>query len=115
MGTGDTLKLARALKLPDTVVPVVVQALGYPAESYEAGGQTRKLPFESLFYEMEYGLPFVEDPAVTEELRAEKLIQQEAPLPWRDAELAFVTRALGLEERVAFRGTRPAVGAGGGD
>ena len=40
------------------------------------------------------------DPAVEEELRAEKLIQQEAPLPWRPAEMEYLMKALGLEQMV---------------
>jgi hypothetical protein len=82
-------------------VPVVLLAVGYPAESWEAGGQTRKAPFESLFHEGEWGKPFKHDPAVDEELRREKMIQQEAPLPWRQAEMRYITKALGLEEELA--------------
>jgi hypothetical protein len=75
-------------------------AVGYPAESWEAGGQTRKAPFESLFFEMEYGKPFKPDPQVEEELKRARMIQEPAPLPWRDAELQFVVRALGLQEQI---------------
>lgn len=49
---------------------------------------------------MEYGRPVLEDPAVVEELRREKLIQPQAPLAWRDAELKYLRQALGLETRV---------------
>ena len=34
-----------------------------------------------------------------EELKQEKLIQEPAPLPWRDEELKYVVRGLGIEER----------------
>ena len=44
-------------------------AVGYPAESWEAGGQTQKAPFDRLFSEMQYGKPFKTDPAVWDELR----------------------------------------------
>ena len=33
-------------------------------------------------------------------MRAEKLIQQEAPLPWRPAEMEYLMKALGLEALV---------------
>lgn len=93
-------QVGKLLNLPETAVPVCLQSVGYSAESWEAGGQTRKAPFESLFSEMRAGDPFPEDPGVTEELRAEKLIQDEAPLPWRDAEIRYLMRALELEDRI---------------
>ncbi|MBF8286455.1 MAG: Nitroreductase protein, partial [Dehalococcoidia bacterium] len=53
-----------------------------------------------LFSEMQYGKSFKTDSAVWDELREAKMLQQEAPLPWRDAELKYLMRALGLEERI---------------
>lgn len=100
MGGFRLQEVARLLKLPESAIPVCLMSVGYPAESWEAGGQTLKAPFESLFFEGEYGRPFVEDPAVTEELKREKLIQQPAPLPWREAELQFLARALGLKDTI---------------
>jgi nitroreductase len=93
-------QVGELLDLPETAVPVCLLAVGYPAESWEAGGQTKKAPFESLFFENTHGKPFEADPAVDEELRAEKLIQREAPLPWRAAEMAHLMKALGLEQMV---------------
>jgi nitroreductase len=93
-------KVAKLFNLPDTAVPVCIQALGYPAESWEAGGQTRKPPLSDMFYEMEVGQPFQTDPSVDEELTRAKLHQPQAPLPWRDAELEYLTRALALEKTV---------------
>ncbi len=90
-------QVANLLDLPDTAVPICLQSVGYPAESWEAGGQTRKAPFEQLFHEGRHGRPFLVDPEVEEQLRAEKLLQREAPLPDRDDELRYVMRALGLE------------------
>ena len=90
-------QIGKLLKLPDTAVPVCLLSVGYPAESWEAGGQTGKAPFESLFSEMEYGEPFGLSPEVEEELKREKLIQEQAPLPWREAELRYLHQALGLE------------------
>jgi hypothetical protein len=48
---------------------------------------------------MEYGRPFKSDSTVDEELKAAKLIQEAAPLPWRDAELKYLVNALGLDEK----------------
>ncbi len=91
-------KVTKLLKLPETATIVCVQSVGYPAESAVAGGQTVKAPFESLFSEMEYGQPMARDPKTVEELKLAKLIQEAAPLPWRDEELKYVVRALGIEE-----------------
>jgi nitroreductase len=91
-------KLTKLLKLPETATLVCVMSVGYPAESWEAGGQTRKAPFEDLFSEMEYGRAFQTDSAVWDELREEKMLQEEAPLPWRDEELKYVVRGLGIDE-----------------
>ena len=93
-------QVGKLLNLPESAVPVCLMAVGYPAESWEAGGQTKKAPFDSLFSEMEYGKPFKTDPAVWDELRQAKLLQEEAPLAWRDEELKYLMTALGLEERV---------------
>lgn len=90
-------KVAKMFNLPETAVPICVQALGYPAESWEAGGQTPKPPLGQMFFDMEVGKPFESDPKVEAELKAAKLIDEPAPLPWRDAELEFLMRALGLE------------------
>ncbi len=93
-------QVANLLKLPDSAVPVCLMAVGYPAESWEAGGQTVKAPFDTLFSEMEYGKAFARDEAVVEELKRDKMFQTPAPLPWRDAELKYLIQALGIEERI---------------
>lgn len=106
MGTGSTAKVASLLGLPETAMPVCLQALGYPAEEWEAGGQTVKLPFERLFFEMKCGTPFPEDPAVVEELKAAKLIQAPAPLPWRDAEFRWLAEVFDLPAKAAAGAAR---------
>jgi nitroreductase len=93
-------QIGKLLDLPESAVPVCLQAVGYSAEQWEAGGQTVKPPFESLFYEMRHGQPFAADPCVDDELRREKMLGEPAPLAWRDAELAYLMQALGLEERI---------------
>ncbi len=90
-------QVAGLLELPATAIPVCLQSVGYPAESWEAGGQTKKRPFTDLFFEDTHGSPFEPDPSVDEELRSAGMLQEEAPLPWRDEELAYVMKALGLE------------------
>jgi hypothetical protein len=50
-----------------------------------------------MFFDMEVGKPFESDPKVVEELKAAKLIDEPAPFPWRDEELKYLMRALGLE------------------
>jgi len=104
-------QVGKLLNLPDSAVPVALMAVGYPAESWEAGGQTVKAPFDSLYSEMEYGKAFKQDPAVNEELKAVGMIHPEAPLPWRDAELAYLETALGLERKILAitfgQGTQP--------
>ncbi len=61
-------------------------------------------PFESLFFEMEYGRPMELSTQTVEELKRARLIQEPAPLPWRDEELKYVVRALGIEEQKQARG-----------
>jgi nitroreductase len=103
--------VGKLLNLPESAVPVCLQAVGYSAEQWEAGGQTVKPPFESLFFEMTHATPFTADPAVDEEMRREKMLQAPAPLPWREAELNYLMRGLGLEERITafpIPGTAPA-------
>ena len=90
-------RVAKLYNLPETATPICIQALGYPAESWEAGGQTPKTPLEEMFFDMEVGKPFKSDPKVVEELTEAKLYQTPAPLPWRDDELKYLMGALSLE------------------
>ena len=93
-------KLTKLLKLPETADRLVRACRSATRPSpWEAGGQTQKAPFDELFYEMEYGRPSSPTPTVDEELKAAKLIQEAAPLPWRDAELKYLVNALGLDEQ----------------
>jgi len=94
IGVPAQKKLKRALGLPKDSKILVVQTVGYPAECPEAGGQRPRLPFEARFYLNRCGEPFPRDPAVVEELKRDKMIQDPAPLPWRAAELDYLSRAL---------------------
>ncbi len=100
MGGPVLWRVAKRLKVPDTGIPLALQALGYAAESWQAGGQTAKPPLGELFFEMEHGKPFESDPAVEEDLRKAGLIQDPAPLPWRDAELRYLVKAVDLDTRL---------------
>jgi hypothetical protein len=51
-----------------------------------------------MFFEGRYGTPFRRDPAVVEELKAARMIQEEAPHPWRQAEIRGISRMFGLPE-----------------
>jgi nitroreductase len=100
-------QVGKLLKLPETAIPVCLMSVGYPAESWEAGGQTSKPPFSDLFFEMEYGSIFEPDPEVEEELKQEGMIQAPAPLPWREAELKYLSHALSLQWQLAVGGGPP--------
>jgi nitroreductase len=97
LGTGDPDRVRRKLGLPESCRVLIIQTVGYPAESPEAGGQRPRLPFGRLFHLNGYGKPFPRDPDVVAELKKDELLQAEAPLPWREAELAYLQRALNLK------------------
>jgi hypothetical protein len=89
---------ARILGIPEHLVPIWIQLLGYPAEDPEAGGQRPRSPFESTYFEGRYGTPFERDPAVVDRLKAEGMLMREAPYPWRKEELRGLSRMFGLPE-----------------
>ncbi len=97
LGTGDPDGIRRKLGLPDTCRVLITQTVGYPAESPDAGGQRPRLPFEMLFQLNGYGIPFPRAYEVVEELRADGMLQDPAPRPWREAELEYLRRALNLK------------------
>lgn len=88
----------KALNPPDDWLPLWCLVVGYPAETWEAGGQRPRPPLEELYFEGKYGKPFKRDPQVTEKLKAQKMIQRPAPLPWRKEEVKFLARMFGLPE-----------------
>jgi nitroreductase len=89
-------KLKRALGLPKECDVLLIQTVGYPAESPEAGGQRPRLPFEDLYFLNRYGESFPRDPKVVEGLERDKMLQDPAPLPWRWAELEYLARAFDI-------------------
>jgi nitroreductase len=85
------------LGLPDGCRLLLLQTVGYPAESAEAGGQRPRQEFGSLFHMNQYGKPFPRSEAVVDELKRDRMIQSPAPLPWREAELEYLKHALGIK------------------
>jgi nitroreductase len=97
LGTPNADKIRERLGLPESCRILLLQTVGYPAESPEAGGQRPRQPFEELFHLNAYGEPFPRSSEVVEELRRDGLLRDPAPLPWREAELEFLQRALGVK------------------
>jgi nitroreductase len=100
LGTLLTALNAEAVKRitghPDHLMLLWGQLVGYPAESWEAGGQRPREPFEQTSFEMRYGNPFPRDPKVVEKLKEAKMIQDPAPLPWRQEEIRYLAQMFGL-------------------
>ena len=84
--------------VPDEWIPLYVLLVGYPAESWEAGGQRPRPPFEEQYFEGEYGAPFKRDEAVVEKLKQAKMIQRPATPnnPKRIEEIKRLAERLGL-------------------
>lgn len=97
LGTPNTDRIRERLGLPETARVLLLQTVGYPAESPEAGGQRPRQPFDALFSMNRYGSPFPRSQKVVEELTDDKLFQPSAPVPWREAELEYLKNALGLK------------------
>jgi nitroreductase len=90
-------QIRKNLGLPDSCRLLVLQTVGYPAESPEAGGQRPRLEFGELFHMNKHGNPFPRSEDVVAELKHDRMIQRPAPLPWREAELEYLKRALGIK------------------
>jgi hypothetical protein len=87
-----------AFGVPAHWMPLYAMLVGYPAESWEAGGQRPRPPFGELYFEGGYGKPWRRDPHVVARLTAAKMLQEPAPLPWRQEEIKTLARAFGLPE-----------------
>jgi nitroreductase len=86
-----------ALKVPDDVIPMWMMLVGYPAEDPKAGGQRPRRPLSEQFYRGQWGTPFEEDPAVTERLRRDGMIQPAADGgPARQQEIRELAERFGL-------------------
>ncbi len=92
---GETIR--QGLGMPETCRVLLLQTVGYPAESAEAGGQRPRQPFEKIFQMNNYATPFPRSEQVVAELKNDKMLQAPAPLPWREAELEYLKKALGIK------------------
>ena len=97
LGTPNGEKIRQQLGLPDTCRVLLLQTVGYPAESPQAGGQRPRQAFERLFHMNGYGKAFPRSEKVVDELREDGLLQDSAPLPWREQELEYLQRALDIK------------------
>ena len=97
LGTPHGEQIRENLGLPETARVILLQTVGYPAESADAGGQRPRQPFEKLFHMNGYGKAFPRSDDVLDELREDKMIQDPAPSAWREEELEYLKNALGVE------------------
>lgn len=97
LGTPHGEQIRQNLGMPESCRVVLMQTVGYPLESPEAGGQRPRLPFEDLFHLNGYGKPFPRSQEVVDELTDDEMFQAPAPLPWREAELEYLQKALDLK------------------
>lgn len=95
-GSANWKRIEKAFGLPESCRIVVVQTVGYPAESKDAGGQRPRLPFEQLFQYNSYDNPFPRSEAVVEELKQKKMIQAPAKLPGREEEIEALRQKYNL-------------------
>ena len=97
LGSGNPDGVRQKLGLPDSCRMLVTQTVGYPAESPEGGGQRPRADFEVLFHLNGYQKPFPRSQKVVEQLEKDRMLQEPAPLPWREEELLYLRRALDLK------------------
>lgn len=97
LGTPHGEQIRQNLGLPETARVLLLQTVGYPAESPEAGGQRPRQPFEKLFHMNGYGKAFPRSKEVVAELEQDDMLQTPAPVPWRQAELEYLQKALGIK------------------
>jgi nitroreductase len=86
------------IKPPDYLIPIWVLLVGYPAEDPLTGGQRPREPYEETFFWGSFENPMHRDEKVVESLREKKMLQDEAPAPWRHQEIAALSRMFGLPE-----------------
>jgi nitroreductase len=84
------------LKVPDTWFPMWMLLVGHPAEGIEAGGQRPRRPLAENNFLGTYGVPFPEDPAVTERLKAEGMIQEPMDKDARHKQVRALAERFGL-------------------
>ncbi|MCP3984633.1 MAG: hypothetical protein GY723_09585 [bacterium] len=97
LGTPHGEQIRENLGLPESSRVILLQTVGYPAESPEAGGQRPRQPFEKLFHMNGYGKEFPRSKEVVDELEADGMIQPQGPTAWREEELDYLKNALGVK------------------
>jgi len=97
LGTPHGEQIRQNLGMPESCRILLIQTVGYPAESPEAGGQRPRQPFEQLFHLNGYGNAFPRSQEVVDRLTRDQMFQAPAPLPWREAELEYLQKALDLK------------------
>ena len=95
-GSANWKKVEKAFNFGEQQRVVVVQTVGYPAESKEAGGQRPRQPFEQLFQLNSLANPFPRSQAVVEELTRDRFFQAPAKLPGREEELEALRQKYNL-------------------
>lgn len=97
LGGANLEKIRENLGLPESARILVLQTVGYPAESPDAGGQRPRQPFERLFQMNGYDTAFPRCEDVVAELKRDGMLQEQAPASWREDELEFLKKALNIK------------------
>ena len=90
-------RIRQALGMPETCRILLIQTVGYPAETPEAGGQRPRQPFAEMFHMNRFGNAFPRSSEVVKELKQDRMLQSPAPHAYREAELEFLKAALGIK------------------
>jgi hypothetical protein len=85
-----------ALKVPDTWIPMWMMLVGYPAEDRRGGGQRPRRPLSTNYFRGQYGSPWEENPAVTQRLKDEGMLQEPMDPERRMKEIRELAERFGL-------------------
>ncbi|MGQ0846815.1 MAG: nitroreductase family protein [Sporichthyaceae bacterium] len=96
--TGRREEIKKLFEMPDSCTPTQVQLVGYAAENLDGGGARPRPNFGELYFQNTWGEALPREERVVDELRVAKLLQPEAPLPWRKDELRALAGMFGLPE-----------------
>ncbi len=98
LNTPNPEHIQEVLGVPDDWMMLWVLLVGYPAESWDAGGQRPRPPFEEQFFDGEFGVPFERDEKVVDHLKEANMIQKPAMKddPDRKAEIKRLAERFGL-------------------
>ena len=96
LNTPNPMLTKQVFGVPEDWVSLWVMLVGYPAESWEAGGQRPRPPFEEMYFEGDINTPFKRDSGVVERLKSAKMITRPAPIPERKQEIMELAERLNL-------------------